>query len=751
MSDEGGFQNETFSNLADLHSLSRPSLLPSNSFCSGPLSMFQLGGLGLPKSSGTFKPYEPSLHKSKSRGQITDSHSGGKRRKSEHAESLKDDQNFLSSLNRDTSNTLPLSPPLSPTSMFLGPRSDSVITLRDDELSEAEEYLPSMHPQRSCISPFDEHLLDEIPEFTLNRTLEFENLGISPITPAFKTLPKFNQEKPSLLALNRPKPRNAVAATPLSFDLGIGNRCGDFAPKLKKPTALRSKFQPLSHTSRPSDACSSFAGSISHAMSKSGISELKSSLNVASPFSRTDSTKSLSKTEMELARPHSERALSSRLKSSSHLRIRPVSANPTRTKDDANKGFGASSSPYHPYSHSHSPNQRELKLQPSLTIHEPQMFTNKIMSKTKCKKPKPIRVSPRTSLPMLTRSALNLRSSPRTRSNSKLETKSQKNVKGLKFLSRKICETLSEVRSATQDTIISKLCSNFVNKDAASEEQSEKSVRRRIYDTLNVLVALGLVRKDKQIIEWQGSTERVSEAGKLEKKELLAGVSEIRESLAKKRKMLLEEELQYARTKALLDRNLRSHSLEQELENKQSLFVSESGSGSGSASSILSKRRKTQHNDERCSDDYNTDRNTGTPNIGPPLGTAYGVQESTRSGLLLSSTTRVGSESGSGSGRGLGSGSGSWSRSRSRSRSRSKSSLGFESKSLSGDGKFHFPFLIVRAPPNVAITCKSGLDEHKVVLELDGDRFEILNDYDVLCLLKDQINANSPNIRPQEQ
>eukprot|EP00954_Amorphochlora_amoebiformis_P030959 1395460-Amorphochlora_amoeboformis.AAC.2 len=147
MSDEGGFQNETFSNLADLHSLSRPSLLPSNSFCSGPLSMFQLGGLGLPKSSGTFKPYEPSLHKSKSRGQITDSHSGGKRRKSEHAESLKDDQNFLSSLNRDTSNTLPLSPPLSPTSMFLGPRSDSVITLRDDELSEAEEYLPSMHPQ----------------------------------------------------------------------------------------------------------------------------------------------------------------------------------------------------------------------------------------------------------------------------------------------------------------------------------------------------------------------------------------------------------------------------------------------------------------------------------------------------------------------------------------------------------------------------------------------------------------------------
>jgi len=69
-------------------------------------------------------------------------------------------------------------------------------------------------------------------------------------------------------------------------------------------------------------------------------------------------------------------------------------------------------------------------------------------------------------------------------------------------------------------------------------------------------MALGLVRKAKQQIEWTGvSRTELSDSDQRELDELKTGIQEIRDSIKGKRKVLEGEELQYARTKTLLDRN----------------------------------------------------------------------------------------------------------------------------------------------------------------------------------------------------
>jgi hypothetical protein len=36
------------------------------------------------------------------------------------------------------------------------------------------------------------------------------------------------------------------------------------------------------------------------------------------------------------------------------------------------------------------------------------------------------------------------------------------------------------------------------------QQSDEKNIRRRVYDALNVLMAMGIILKDKQDIQWKG-------------------------------------------------------------------------------------------------------------------------------------------------------------------------------------------------------------------------------------------------------
>jgi len=133
-----------------------------------------------------------------------------------------------------------------------------------------------------------------------------------------------------------------------------------------------------------------------------------------------------------------------------------------------------------------------------------------------------------------------------------------KSIKGLKYLSSKICQTLARIRCATQDNMISMLYQTFICESDGNQEQSEKSIRRRIYDTINVLMALGLVKKTKQQIEWTGkSLPNLEEVETKRIDTLQRNIRASRERIKKKRKMLQDEELQLKRTQTLLERNHR--------------------------------------------------------------------------------------------------------------------------------------------------------------------------------------------------
>lgn len=133
----------------------------------------------------------------------------------------------------------------------------------------------------------------------------------------------------------------------------------------------------------------------------------------------------------------------------------------------------------------------------------------------------------------------------------------QKQKKKLKNLSKEILRALADMRCTTQDQIMSRLFNSFLT-EVERNEQTEKSIRRRMYDTLNVLEALGLVSKDKQQILWTGEprSEKSTTADDPKVIQATRGkISAIKSRIREKRGRLQHEQLQFNRLKSLLDRN----------------------------------------------------------------------------------------------------------------------------------------------------------------------------------------------------
>jgi transcription factor Dp-1 len=58
----------------------------------------------------------------------------------------------------------------------------------------------------------------------------------------------------------------------------------------------------------------------------------------------------------------------------------------------------------------------------------------------------------------------------------------------------------------TYNEVADELVSEYTNPDSPriSPDQDEKNIRRRVYDALNVLMAMGIILKDKKDIQWKG-------------------------------------------------------------------------------------------------------------------------------------------------------------------------------------------------------------------------------------------------------
>ncbi|KAK6127247.1 hypothetical protein DH2020_039010 [Rehmannia glutinosa] len=110
-----------------------------------------------------------------------------------------------------------------------------------------------------------------------------------------------------------------------------------------------------------------------------------------------------------------------------------------------------------------------------------------------------------------------------------------KSGRGLRQFSMKVCEKVESKGRTTYNEVADELVAEFAdpNNSLSSPDQQqydEKNIRRRVYDALNVLMAMDIISKDKKEIQWRGlprtslddieelKTERLGLRNRIEKK-----------------------------------------------------------------------------------------------------------------------------------------------------------------------------------------------------------------------------------------
>ncbi|XP_075793758.1 transcription factor Dp-2 isoform X5 [Pelodiscus sinensis] len=139
-------------------------------------------------------------------------------------------------------------------------------------------------------------------------------------------------------------------------------------------------------------------------------------------------------------------------------------------------------------------------------------------------------------------------------SESKRSKKGDKNGKGLRHFSMKVCEKVQRKGTTSYNEVADELVSEFTNSNshlATDSAYDQKNIRRRVYDALNVLMAMNIISKEKKEIKWIGlPTNSAQECQNLEieKQRRL-------ERIKQKRAQLQELLLQQIAFKNLVQRN----------------------------------------------------------------------------------------------------------------------------------------------------------------------------------------------------
>ncbi|KAH8254673.1 hypothetical protein KR032_011607 [Drosophila birchii] len=155
--------------------------------------------------------------------------------------------------------------------------------------------------------------------------------------------------------------------------------------------------------------------------------------------------------------------------------------------------------------------------------------------------------------------------------------KPDKAGKGLRHFSMKVCEKVEEKGKTTYNEVADDLVSEEM-KNNAYDNCDQKNIRRRVYDALNVLMAINVISKDKKEIRWIGLPANSAEVRFLFcfiwsrcasanvsafEQQVLAVEEENRrrrEQIKQKHEMLREMTLQLAAFKGLVERNKRNES-----------------------------------------------------------------------------------------------------------------------------------------------------------------------------------------------
>ncbi|KAG5673747.1 hypothetical protein PVAND_003767 [Polypedilum vanderplanki] len=132
----------------------------------------------------------------------------------------------------------------------------------------------------------------------------------------------------------------------------------------------------------------------------------------------------------------------------------------------------------------------------------------------------------------------------------------EKQGKGLRHFSMRVCQKVKEKGVTTYNEVADELvleeCED-VNGSSSSNVQSydQKNLRRRVYDALNVLMAMNIISKEKKEIRWIGlPTSSAQECEELEVQN-----QQTRKRIEEKQKQLRELVLKHVSLKSLIERN----------------------------------------------------------------------------------------------------------------------------------------------------------------------------------------------------
>ncbi|XP_048624331.1 transcription factor-like protein DPB isoform X2 [Brassica napus] len=129
-----------------------------------------------------------------------------------------------------------------------------------------------------------------------------------------------------------------------------------------------------------------------------------------------------------------------------------------------------------------------------------------------------------------------------------------KTGRGLRQFSMKVCEKVESKGRTTYNEVADELVAEFAlpNNDGTPPDQyDEKNIRRRVYDALNVLMAMDIISKDKKEIQWRGLPRTsLSDIDELKAERL-----SLRNRIEKKTAYAQELEEQYVGLQNLIRRN----------------------------------------------------------------------------------------------------------------------------------------------------------------------------------------------------
>ncbi|KAI3705322.1 hypothetical protein L1987_75558 [Smallanthus sonchifolius] len=147
-------------------------------------------------------------------------------------------------------------------------------------------------------------------------------------------------------------------------------------------------------------------------------------------------------------------------------------------------------------------------------------------------------------------------------------TGGDKNGRGLRQFSMKVCEKVESKGRTTYNEVADELVAEFAGNGVQASDQvhvttqsvytyslqhqyDEKNIRRRVYDALNVLMAMDIISKDKKEIHWKG----LPQAGFNNSEELKKNRLALQNRFEKKSAYLRELEDQYVGLQNLIQRN----------------------------------------------------------------------------------------------------------------------------------------------------------------------------------------------------